>query len=159
MEKLRKLTRRSIPFQGPTPRIRGKKCCKCGKPVYSNHSMYCPICREFAVRMSVKRLPASTIEAIWDYIRVYGYVCYYTGMKLDMKNRKSPWYGVLDHWIPQNSSKVVLTSALINEMKSDLTEKEFKYYIKQLYNFITKGTMIRKKWPIYWARLVRPGNN
>jgi len=143
-------------MSGPTPRIRGKKCCRCGKPVYSNHSMYCPICRQFALRMSAKRLPASTIEDIWNYVRKYGYVCYYTGMKLDMVNRKSPWYGVLDHWIPQNSKKVVLTSALINEMKSDLTEEEFWYYIKQLNNYRVKHTKVKKKKLVYWDRLVRP---
>ena len=157
MDKMNKGTRRRITPKGPTPRIRGKKCYICSKPVYSNHSMYCPICRQFAVRMSAKRLPPSTIEDIWNYVRRYGYVCYYTGMSLDMENRKSPWYGVLDHWIPQNSKKVVLTSSLINEMKSDLTEKEFWYYIKQLYNCRVKHSKVKKIKLVYWDRLIGPG--
>ena len=131
--------------RGPTPRIRGKKCCKCGKPVYSNHSVYCRTCKDMAVRMSAKRLPHATKEEVWAYIRLYGYVCYYTGMALDMVNRKSPWYGVLDHWIPHHSEKVVLTSALINEMKSALTEEEFRYFVGQLYHHWKNNTKFRKK--------------
>ncbi|MDE2028220.1 MAG: hypothetical protein KGK03_04245 [Candidatus Omnitrophica bacterium] len=143
-------------LQGPTPRIRGKKCCICGRPVYSNHSNYCRVCHELARRMAAKRLPASTIKDIWDYLRQHGYVCYYTGMKLDTDNRKSPWYIALDHWNPGDSSKVVVTSALFNEMKSDMTEDEVWYYIEQFRNFKVKGTRVRKRRLVYWARLAGP---
>jgi len=105
--------------------------------------------------MWVKRLTHATIQAVWDYIRKYGYVCYYTGIELDMSDPKSAWYGVLDHWIPGDNRKVLLTSALFNEMKSDLTEAEFWYYIGQFYHFKKNGTPIRKKTPVHWERLER----
>ncbi len=139
-------------LRGPTPRIRGKKCCVCGKPVYSNHSLYCRNCKELAVRMSAKRLPRAVKAMIWAYIRRYGYVCYYTGMDLVMDDRRSPWYCVLDHWIPHNNKKVVLTSALINEMKSALTEKEFRYFVGQLYNHWVNGVKFKKKNVKYWLK-------
>ncbi|MBF0570965.1 MAG: hypothetical protein HQL12_03740 [Candidatus Omnitrophica bacterium] len=145
---------RGIYKEGPTPKIHGKKCCICRKPVCSNHSKYCSICRQFAAHMRVARLPPLTVQSIWAYVRQHGYVCYYTGMALDMRHRKSPWYGVLDHWIPGDNKKVVLTSDLFNEMKSDLSEKEFWYYIEQLYHFKKNGTSIRKKRLVYWERLV-----
>ena len=106
--------------------------------------------------MIVDQYPSSTIKNVLDFVRKNGYVCYYTRMPLDMVDFKSPWYGVLDHWIPNNSKKLVLTSALINDMKTDLTEKEFWYYIEQLYNYRKKHLKVRKKRPIYWERLYPP---
>ena len=131
-----------------------KKCCICGKLFSpgSNREKYCHLCAEILWRMRAKKYPASTIKEVLDYIRKNGYVCYYTGMALD-RDPQSPWYVVLDHWMPGNPKKVVLTSALFNSMKSDLTEKEFWYYIEQLYNHFKKHTKVIKKKPIYWARL------
>jgi uncharacterized protein (DUF983 family) len=143
------------PFAPGARSVRRKKCCVCGKLFFSssNNVKYCHVCAEILWRMRVKKFPASTIKEVLDYIRKYGYVCYYTGMSLEMENPKSPWYVVLDHWMPGNPKKVVLTSAVFNSMKSDLTEKEFWYYIEQLYNHFKKHTKVIKKKPIYWARL------
>ena len=52
---------------------------------------------------------------------MYGFVCFYTGMTLDMKNPKNPWYCVFDHWIPGDDRRIVLTSFLINDMKTELS--------------------------------------
>ena len=141
------------------PIAHSKKCCICSAPVYSNRFKYCPTCSAFSARMRQRRLPSETVEAIWDYVRKNGYTCYYTGMPLEMSNSRSPWYCDFDHWIPCDSSRVVLTSALLNEMKSDLTEKEFWYYILQLDNFKRKHTPIRKKKLVYWARLNQSSYN
>ena len=70
-----------------------------------------------------------------------------------MENDQSPWYGVFNYLTPGDPSKVVLTCALFNEMKSDLSIKEFWYYIGQLANYIRYGTKIRKKKLVYWYRL------
>jgi hypothetical protein len=142
-----------VSFFGPTPRIKGKKCCLCGKPVFSNHSMFCKRCARFAHHVRDQRLPRATVEDIFNYVRRYGFVCYYTGMKLEMNDRKSPWYVVLDHWMPHDDKKVVLTSALLNDMKSDLTEDEFWYFIGQLADFRRNGTKIRKKPLKVWFRV------
>lgn len=90
------------------------------------------------------KFPKKTSKAIWDYIRKNGYVCYYTGMRLDLEDPKSPWYLVFDHCTPQDPKKVVITSFLLNDMKSDLTENEFWYIIGQLADFRRKGTSVRK---------------
>jgi hypothetical protein len=50
----------------------------------------------------------------------------------------------------------VLTCVLINEMKTDLTEEEFWYYIFQLDNYKKKGTKVRKKKLAHWYRLHPP---
>ena len=103
--------------------------------------------------MVIRHFPSAAIKGVLDFVHKNGYVCYYTGMPLDMSDRKSPWYGVIDHWIPNDFKKLVLTSALINEMKSDLTEKEFWYFIEQLYNYKKNHIKIKKKKPVYWYRL------
>ena len=127
-------------------------CCICGKPKSSTHTVYCSTCSYTARRMRLRRLPAKTRQAIWDYIRKYGYVCYYTGMPLELNNRHDPWYLVFDHFNPRDPYKMVITSYLVNEMKNDLTEDEFWYYIAQLANHFRKGTPVRKRKLKYWAR-------
>ncbi len=127
-------------------------CCICGQPKYSTHSQYCATCSHTAHRMKLARLPAKTRKAIWDYIRKYGYVCYYTGMPLELNDRHDPWYLVFDHCNPRDPNKMVITSFLVNDMKNDLTENEFWYYIAQLANHFRKGTPVRKIKLKFWAR-------
>jgi len=127
-------------------------CCICGQSKLSIQAKYCPTCSKTAFRMKVLRLPEKTRKAIWDYISKYGYVCYYTGMELDLKDPHSPWHLSFDHCNPRDPQKVVITSYLVNEMKNELTEAEFWYYIAQLANHFRKGTSVRKIKLKYWSR-------
>ena len=74
-------------------------------------------------------------------------------MLLDLRNMKNPWYCVFDHWIPGDDRKIVLTSFLINDMKTELSASEFWYYVEQMYNHFKKHTKVIKKKPVYWFRL------
>lgn len=130
--------------------LRHKMCCICGKPVFIVRSRYCPTCSRFAFRMKARQYPPKVVKTIWEYVRRYGYICYYTGMALDMEDPHSPWFCVFDHWAPHDSRKIVITSSLINGMKSDLSEGEFWYYAKALANFKRKHIKIKKKKPAYW---------
>jgi hypothetical protein len=116
---------------------------------------YCAKCARIAYRMKRARFPREAIQGVWDYIRKYGFVCYYTGMELDLDDPKSPWYLVFDHWNPRDPRKIVITSAVLNIMKSDLTEDEFWYFISQLANFHRYGTAVRKRKLAYWLRPYR----
>jgi len=127
-------------------------CCICGQPKPSILSKYCSTCTKTARRMKLLRLPAKTKKAVWDYIRQYGYLCYYTGMELDQKDPHDPWYVSFDHYNPRDPKKIVITSYLVNEMKNDLTEKEFWFYIAQLANHFRKGTPVRKIKLKFWSR-------
>ena len=128
-------------------------CCICGRRVYSKHSIYCLRCFEFSRTMDQRGLHADAVKAIWEFVRKNGYVCYYTGIKLDMTNPKSPWYFVFDHRIPGDDTSVVLTFALLNEMKSDMTDKEFKFNVHQLDRCFTTGAKFRKRKLVHWQRL------
>ena len=145
----------------PTIKLHQKKCIICKRPVFSNMSKYCLECHKFEQRLhgnSTRRFSRQAIKGIWDFVRKKGYVCYYTGMKLEMNDPKSPWYCVFDHWLPGDPRKIVLTSALLNGMKSDLTEKEFWYFVIQLDNCRKKHIQIRKRRVKYWVRLYPAGH-
>jgi hypothetical protein len=130
-------------------------CDICGKRLKNKLFTYCPICVKivYRLRREGKHLPPETVEDTLNYIRKNGFVCYYTKMDLDMKDPTSPWYCFLNHWRPRDPGKIVITSALINVMKSDLTEDEFWYYIEALADYKEQGKKIRKKKPVFWNRL------
>ena len=131
-----------------------RKCCIiCGKPVFSKYSKYCRLCSQLAKRMVKEQFPSKIRNDIWKYVCKNGYVCYYTKMPLDMTNPKSPWYCVFNHWIPQDPRKRVLTTSLFNNMKSELSEKEFWYFIDQLDKYKKKRIKVKKKHLVYWNRL------
>jgi hypothetical protein len=131
-------------------RIRKKKCYICGKRAVSDRSRYCLTCARFAFRMKARQFPPWVVKKIWEYVRKYGYVCYYTGMPLNMDDPRSAFYCVFDHWAPHDLSKIVITSALINGMKSDLSEKEFWYYVRALANYRRKNIPVKKRKLTYW---------
>jgi len=137
-------------FMSQHPKI--KTCIICGKPRWINNSKYCRTCSQFSLRMVIKQFPPKTREAVWDYVKKNGYVCYYTKMQLDMTDPHSPWYCVFDHWKPHDSSKIVITSSLLNDMKSDLSENEFWYLIKALADYKRHGAKIRQIKIKYWGR-------
>jgi len=127
-----------------------KKCCMCGHRVLTQRSRYCPVCSRFAFRMKARQFPPWVVKKIWEYVRTFGYVCYYTGMALDMSDPRSPWYCVFDHWAPHSLSKIVITSALINDMKSDLSENEFWFYVRALANFKRNHIPVQKRKLVFW---------
>jgi hypothetical protein len=134
------------------PSTRAKKCRICGKPVFTSHAKYCRRCSKFALRIMNTRMSPEAIKGIRDYLHKKGYFCYYTGMPLEMTDTHSPFYCVFDHWIPLDPRKIVITSSLINNMKSQLAEKEFWSIIRQLANCKRKHTKFRKIKLLYWNR-------
>jgi hypothetical protein len=130
-------------------------CAGCRGAAASKGHKYCARCARLSFRMRRARFPREAVDGVWDYIRKYGFVCYYTGMELVLDDPKSPWYLVFDHWIPRDPRKIVITSAVVNTMKGDLTENEFWYFIRQLANFYRKGTPVRKIKLAYWSRPYR----
>ncbi len=131
-----------------------KKCCMCGKPVFSIKSIYCRECSHFSARMSDERFPPKARNDLWKCVRKNrGYYCHYTGQKLDVFNKSDPYFLEFDHVVPGNPRDIVMTSAWFNELKGDLTIKELKGSVVQLYNYWFKGIKIKKKKVRYWYRL------
>ncbi|MDE2223248.1 MAG: hypothetical protein KGK03_09300 [Candidatus Omnitrophica bacterium] len=139
--------------------VQTHKCIICGRPARTPNAEYCRYCYDICMRMSWDRFPPEAIESVWEYIRTYDYVCYYTKIPLDMDNPKSPWYCVFDHWIPGDPHRIVLTCALVNDMKTEQTEDEFWYNIFQLADYKRLGKPINMKAPAGWCRLLPPLEN
>ena len=132
-----------------------KKCNICGRPVFSSNSDHCVRCARFVRCMDQRGIHTDAVKKILAHVRRHGFVCSYTKLKLDMENPQSPFYFVFDHMVPGDEKSAVLTFALLNEMKSDMTFKEFKYYLRQLFLNIFQHKKIRKKKLVYWARLIK----
>ena len=132
-----------------------KVCAGCRRAAALKGHKFCATCSRILIRMKGARFPREAINGVWEYIRKYGFICYYTGMQLDLDDPKSPWYLVFDHWNPRDPRKIVITSALVNRMKSDLTEEEFWYFIRQLANHFRNGTVVRKRKLAFWSRPYR----
>ena len=136
--------------------IEGEKVCVgCAQAAALKGRVYCAKCARIAYRMKRARFPRKAMNGVWKYIRKYGYICYYTGIKLNLDDPQNPWYLVFDHWKPRDPRKIVITSSLINRMKTDLTEEEFWYFIRQLANYYRKGTVVKKRKLSYWYRSYR----
>jgi len=94
--------------------------------------------------MKRARFPREAVNGVWDYVRKYGLsviipVCLWIWMIL-----RVPGIWFLTTGFPV-IPKIVITSSLLNKMKSDLTEEEFWYFIRQLANFRRHGSVVRKK--------------
>jgi len=130
-----------------------QQCCICGRPVYTAKAIHCLRCHKFAYCMKNRRVNGKAAQDIWKYVKRYGYVCYYTGLDLDLDDVADPLYFQFDHETPGDNSRIRLTCSMINEMKSDMDWKEFKYYIIQIARFLTTGVKIKKIKLKYWYRL------
>jgi len=58
--------------------------------------------------------------------------CHFTGILLVEDNPRDPRYLTFDHRVPRDESDLVLAAGLINDMKSDLSEEEFRAVVNQL---------------------------
>ena len=140
---------------GPILPARGTGICDiCGKRLKSKMFTYCPVCAKMAIRLKSdgKHWPPEAVEDVIDSLRQNGYVCFFTGLPLNLTDPISPWYCVFNRLRPGDSSKIVVTFALLSVMKLDLTSEEFWYYIEALADYKEKGKKIRKRKPACWNR-------
>ena len=109
-------------------------------------AVFCRRCKRILDRVDMRRKPdrnarVRALKSAWDSTgRVFR--CYYTGLELNETDSKKPLYLTFDHRIPRNETDVVVTAACINDMKSDLTEEEFKAVVLQLAHHFTGGSVV-----------------
>ena len=68
-----------------------------------------------------------------------GFRCYYTHIQLVENEPKNPCYITFDHKTPRQKDDIVVTSAVLNDMKSDMDEDEFKKVVSALADFLKRG--------------------
>jgi len=120
----------------------------CGICKLSKHPLanFCKRCKKIMDRICTrrKRDKDARIKALKESWDGECFRCYYSGVKLDEKNHHSPLYITFDHRIPRKEDDIVIAAAVINDMKSDLSEDEFKDLVNQLFAHFRKGVPINK---------------
>lgn len=109
-------------------------CPICGKSLHHPLASYCKRCKKFIDRVDIRRKPnkqarAQALQKAWDG---EAFRCYYTGIKLVEDNPKDPRYLTFDHLTPRQESKIAIVAAAINDMKSDMSDNEFKAMVSEL---------------------------
>jgi hypothetical protein len=77
---------------------------------------------------------AARLRALQDSWRDGRFHCFYTGVALvdDGQRWRNHRYLVFEHTIPGDETSVVVTCALVNRMRTDLTEEQFKCMVREL---------------------------
>lgn len=110
-----------------------KACEVCSSPIHPLATL-CKRCRKLVDRVDMRRKPdrGARIKALrlaWngEYFR-----CHYSGIRLNETNPGDPRYLTFDHRIPRREDEVVVAAACLNDMKSDMTEDEFRAVVVAL---------------------------
>jgi hypothetical protein len=131
-------------------------CDICGQPSFP-HSIYCPTCRRFVFWGGHDHRPrVRALKMAWDPV-LKGFVCYYTGVLLNLTDPRNPWYMTFDHRIPGNDNTQVMAASWVNAMKTALSEAEFWAVIMEFARFLKEGgefnrNVVRFR---YWNRAMK----
>jgi transposase InsO family protein len=131
-----------------------KQCLVCDSPVHPM-AQFCKRCKKVLDRVDMRRTPdrAARVEALrraWDG---EGFRCYYSGIRLVETKCSDPRYLTFDHRTPRQEADVVLAAACLNDMKSDMTEAEFRAVVLQLVSRFQGGPFDEKVLELtHWKR-------
>lgn len=128
-------------------------CQICGSPCHPQ-ATYCKRCKRLADRNNArgkqKVAQVRALKQAWDG---QAFRCYYSGIKLVDDNNKDPRYLTFDHLIPRQESKIVACAATINDMKSDMSDREFWAMVTELAKHFNGKEFNEKVFKLkYWKR-------
>jgi hypothetical protein len=106
---------------------KGGECAICGWETRRGQ-MYCPRC--LRKHPSVTGRKDAMIRS-WSRAK-QAFLDYYLGLELEEKDVNSPFYTAFDHRLPRKKGDLVLTSMLVNSMKTNLSEEEFNLIMEEL---------------------------
>lgn len=117
-----------------------KTCPVCGMEVH-RLATYCKRCKRLLDRVDIRSRPdrearARALANAWDG---ECFRCYYSGARLVEDDHHSPRYITFDHRTPRQEDDVVVCAACVNDMKSDLSEGEFRAVVSQLASRFSGG--------------------
>jgi len=89
------------------------------------------------------------MQALQDSWRDGAFHCFYTGVQLidDRSRWRDHRYDSFEHRTPGDESSVVVISDLINRMKTDLSEPEFKRLVAELARRFEPGKFDQTAFP------------
>jgi hypothetical protein len=89
------------------------------------------------------------LHALQDSWHDGAFHCYYTGISLIEAGQlwRDHRYLVFEHRTPGDEASVVVACALVNRMKTDLTEEQFKTMVTELANVFAGGRFDERVFP------------
>jgi len=127
--------KRPVETYHPGPEV--LECIVCSRKTIP-HSWYCPICRVIAWKCARPTERVAPMKASWDKVRQC-FICYLTGLEVELKDRKSPRYITFDHRIPRMPGTLAVAVAFANIMKTALSDDEFWLIVGELANHFRTG--------------------
>jgi len=129
-----KLTDRNLPEFG--------SCRICSAKTYP-FSPYCPICRNIIRGPNNRREHEAAMVNAWDP-RKKAFICYLTGLKLELEDISDPLFRTFDHGTPGRLETLKMAAAFANVMKTALSEEEFWLVVKELAHHFQTGEAFSK---------------
>jgi hypothetical protein len=131
-----------------------KRCLVCEQPTHPL-SILCKRCKKVVDRVDIRRNPdkaarVAALQQAWDGA---SFRCYYSGVRLVENDHRSPRYLTFDHRTPRREHDVVVAAACLNDMKSDLSEGEFRSVVLGLASHFRGGTFDERLLELaHWKR-------
>jgi len=131
------------------------KCIVCGCELNNPQVIYCTRCKKILYRIDPRRkhdrqARIRALQQSWDG---KSFRCFYTGVKLIEDNSKDPRYLTFDHRTPRQEDDIVIVASAINDMKSDMSDREFRKMVLQLANKLNGGAFDERAFKLrYWKR-------
>lgn len=135
--------------------IENDLCPICASPLHHPLATYCRRCRKLISRVDTrgKHDKSARERALRDAWDGQGFRCHYTGIRLAEDNPNNPRYITFDHRTPRQEDDIVVVAALINDMKSDLSDDEFRTMVKQLADYFSGGKFDESAFNLkHWKR-------
>jgi hypothetical protein len=132
-------------------------CVVCGAET-PRQAYACKRCKRIVDRLETRRDASGAyrqfdrqarLRAMQDSWRDGAFHCFYTGIALieDSRRWRDHRYLSFEHRIPGDEASVVVTCALVNRMKTDLTEEQFKVMVTELAKVFAGGTFDERVFP------------
>lgn len=131
------------------------KCIVCGYELNNPQALYCARCRKIVSRINPRRkhnrqARIRALQQSWDG---ESFRCFYTGVRLVEDNSRDPRYLTFDHRTPRQEDDIVIVASAINDMKSDMSDREFRKVVLQLANKLNGGTFDGRAFKLrHWKR-------
>jgi hypothetical protein len=112
-------------------------CEICGAPAPAK-GKYCAQCNRFILHHEDKAIRVAAMKRAWNKERG-GFVCFITGVLLELDDFHGPWYITFDHPTPGEKDRVEVEASWVNGMKTNLTESQFRAIIRELSRHFRTG--------------------
>jgi len=147
----------SMPAKGPLRVWYAKECLACGCEPLKGY-LYCRRCRKILFSEAERTAKREALRNAYDP-GADGFRCHYTGVLLDLEDTSDPWHLSFDHRLPGRKGNIAVTSVIINNMKSELSDEEFRKVVMELARHFETGEPFDRdviKFE-YWDRLSAVG--